>query len=165
MDVQKESAQVSLSALNPQLLSRSRLSPFQFLMAFLASLAWTFRGHQCERGDMIITMKLQRGRSCVCTMLHMLALEGEQRFLLKAATGLSADLFHSLHSYWQILFFFPLPECQWICFFSWLLMTEWGRKFYFFEVLLSSYQVMYSNLCMDVILQYYRILSHQQLQE
>lgn len=93
---------IPLAALNPQLLSRSKFSPFQVPVAFLASLAGTFRGHPCERGGMIIKTKLQRELSCVCTTL---ALDGKQRFPLKETTGLSEGLFHGLHGYGQIFFF------------------------------------------------------------
>lgn len=98
---------------------------------------------------MIIKTKLQREWSCVCTALHMLALEGKQLFPLKAATGLSEGLFHGLHGYGQIS---PLPSPHTqkapavLSLFISLGYSHKEEGKHFFGVLFSGYQVMHSNL-------------------
>lgn len=118
-----------LRALNPLLSQRVQVFCLSAPRAFLAPLAGTFRGRLCERGGMIIKTKLQRERSCVCTTLHMLVLEGKQQFPLKAATGLSEGLSHGLYGYRQVPPPpSPLPQLQQLCLFSTLLTTARGRK-------------------------------------
>lgn len=141
MDKSKEAQfhlTIPLPALIPQLLSRSKFSLFQLPMGFLASLAGTFRVCPCERGGIIIKTKLQRAQSCVCTTLHMLELEGKQRFPLKAATGLSEGLFHGLHGYQQI-FFFPARVPAALPLFITLDYSQREEGNHFSAVLFSSY--------------------------
>lgn len=130
----------SPSCFEPLLLSRSKFSPFQLSMAFLASLAGTFRGHWYERGGMIIKTKLQREQSCVCTTLHMLVLEGKQQFSLKAATGLSEGLFMVSMATGRLFFLLVrLPAT--LPLFITLGCSPREEENHFLGVLFSSYQV------------------------